>query len=385
MKTDLGGRWHAFSYNGKRSYVLTAVIGVLVISLLTLSYNRDHISTFGLRAHPDVESDSKSVSPSALAEEPHTPWLIAESDTKSDAPSALAKKPHTPWRIAESDSKSDAPSALAEEPHAPWLIAISTTVSDVQRRMFIRNSFISLYRNSGYFDYVFAMSRPPVEWAQMLEQENKTYGDMLIIDALEDNEWTAKHTKPLELLKLLSQGGWKGRSWDFVSKTDEDSWIYPNGFFEDYLRPMIERRDTHPINRIMMGMPLTYCAKDLSPAGGFETFSWDLVQLLPELRERHGYDSEWEDCQPAIYLEKADVEYNFISIEAERAFDIIKENFHGKTPEIDDLGPVEELTGAVYIHRLKSDEEWLRAAALFDENGFIAKSKDGLSDEDNPE
>lgn len=320
---------------------MTAVIGALVLALLALSYNRDRILS---------------------------PYSFDNTSNEQK-----------PEGIPEPDSKS----AVAEPPHAPWLLAVSTTFSHVQRRMLIRNTFINLYHESGHFDYMFAISKPPAQWTHMIEQENKIFGDIFIVDTLEDNEWTAKHTKPIELLTLLSQGRWKGRSWDFVSKTDEDSWVYPTGFFQDYLRPLIENKDTHPINRTMLGMPLEYCAKGLSPAGGFETFSWDLVQLLPELRRaRHPetLDSVYEDCQPAKYLEDAGIEYNFVSLEGERAFDVEKENFHVRQFD-EDFGPVEELTGAIYIHRLETDEEWLRAAALFDRNGFIAKSKDGASGE----
>lgn len=363
---DLSGHRYAFSYHGKRSYILTAVIGTLALFLLTLSYNRDHIFN-----HQSFDNTSYTHETEDF-QQPKGQQIVGSND-KTWMPEG--SKVHSK---GESDSKS----ASAGDTHAPWLIAIPTTFSHVQRRMFIRNSYINLYHESGHFDYIFAISKPPVEWTQMLEQENKTFGDIFIVDTLEDNEWTAKHTKPLELLRLLSLGRWKGRSWDFVSKTDEDSWIYPTGFFQDYLRPLIEHQDTHPINRTILGMPLVYCAKGLSPAGGFETFSWDLVQLLPELRERHSttYDDAYEDCQPAKYLEDAGIEYTFVPLEGERAFDIVKENFHGRLFD-KDFGPVEELTGAVYIHRLKSDEEWLRAAALFDKNGFIAKSKDISSDE----
>lgn len=367
---DLAGRRYAFSYNGKRSCILTAVISALVLALLILSYNRAHI----LSPH-SFDNTSNEQKPEGF-QQPK-----GQQDVESD---------HNAWvpegSKAHSKAGSDSKSALAEDTHAPWLLAISTTFSHVQRRMFIRNTYINLYHGSGHFDYMFAISKPPAQWTQMIEQENKTFGDIFIVDTLEDNEWTAKHTKPIELLRLLSQGRWKGRSWDFVSKTDEDSWVYPTGFFQDYLRPLIERKDTHSINRTMMGMPLVYCAKGLSPAGGFETFSWDLVQLLPELRERHPttLDDVYEDCQPAKYLEHAGIEYNFVSLEGERAFDVVKETFHGHLFD-KDYGPIEELTGAIYIHRLKSDDEWLRAAALFDENGFVTKSKNGTSDKGSSE
>lgn len=366
---DLGGHRYAFSYHGKKNYILTAVIGALALFLLTLSYNRDHILN---RQSFDHASNKQEI------EDFQQPKGQQDVGSNHKASVAEGSKVHSK---GESDSKS----ALAEDTHAPWLIVISTTFSHVQRRMFIRNSYINLYHSSGHFDYMFAISKPPVEWTQMLEQENKTYGDIFVVDTLEDNEWTAKHTKPLELLRLLSLGRWKGRSWDFVSKTDEDSWVYPTGFFQDYLRPLIDHQDTHPINRTILGMPLSYCAKGLSPAGGFETFSWDLVQLLPELREQHSakYDDVYEDCQPAKYLELSAIEYTFVSLEGERAFDVVKENFHGHLFD-NDYGPIEELTGAVYIHRLKTDEEWLRAAALFDRNGFIAKTKNGSSDKSSP-
>ncbi|MCJ1278709.1 hypothetical protein MMC21_006526 [Puttea exsequens] len=262
--------------------------------------------------------------------------------------------------------------------HPPWLIAVSVSARNLQRRTLIRYTWMDWYARAGHFEGIFFLARPDPAWADVIQKENATYGDILVLDGIEeDSQWTATHTKPLELLKVVAQGGWKGRKYDFVSKVDEDSWIEAKGFYEDFLRPRLEDEQGTPLdppNMTMIGCLINCDGVDKAPAGGFETFSWDMVDLLPRLHEEFPNEGEAEDCLMGKLLEDARIPFEFVDMIPDRGVDV---NEVGHAFWGEEKGELEDFPEALVIHNAKTDEMWMRVVGLYDENGWTRDHAEG--------
>ena len=161
-----------------------------------------------------------------------------------------------------------------------------------------------------------------------------------------------------------------------MSKVDDDSFVDVGTFFEEFLAPRLEEGNNTIIARYLSwaqmrpddGVDYT------CPGGQFYTLSWDMVQLLVRLYEKHPIDDLMEDGLLGTLLHEEKYEFEFVDLEDQRAFDV-HEDGHAWGMKGEDLGLVSKMQEAVNPHKMKTDEEYLRVAALFDEGGFRGRGK----------
>ena len=209
------------------------------------------------------------------------------------------------------------------------------------------------------------------------------FGDILLLD-MEDNEWNANHLKPFEVLKNVTGGGWKNRTYDFVSKVDQDSYVDPVRVWEKYLSSV-------PPDRLMLSMPHEeFCAYP-APQGGFYTLSWDLAEMIAGLYANMTDRSHisQEDCQVGRFPHDAKEDFTFMSMQTSESFDVIsdnekeQENFYARewVGNLKSKGSIKDLKAdVVFLHQMKEDWKWMSVMNLFDKDGW-RKSKSGSAGE----
>jgi hypothetical protein len=201
-------------------------------------------------------------------------------------------------------------------------------------------------------------------WESQVKKENETYGDLIVLWQLEENPHIPITIKPLEFFKYLQVQGWK---YDFVSEVDDDSFILVPEFYSKYLKPNIGRE------RVMIARQLrTRDPWDSSssipyyvfPGGQFCTLSWDLCTLLTSLHSVNPIDDVIEDKLLGLLLHEADEPYTFVILSSRVAFDV------GEDVKEPDAWAHMVDEGAINPHKMKADDQYLRVAAFFDENGL---------------
>lgn len=105
----------------------------------------------------------------------------------------LSPFPFSPMR---NETKSEG----QNEQHNPWLAAVISTAGDAERRTLIRSSWMQLFRDVP-FDGRFVVSNPGQRWTETVASENRTYGDMIVLDNIAEDDVTANTVKTLELYK----------------------------------------------------------------------------------------------------------------------------------------------------------------------------------------
>ncbi|KAL6715388.1 hypothetical protein ACLMJK_006349 [Lecanora helva] len=307
--------------------------------------------------HPNLTA-SNSSSPTAIA---HPQKLELEEDGQ-----------HFP--SPSSTAHPQKPKPEGEQKHAPWLLYTSSSSHDFQRRFLIRWSWVNTFANSSIYDHIFAVSTTDPLLISLIKKENETYGDILLLDHLEDTHFIANGIKPFEVLKKLTAGGWKGRTYDFVSKLDQDSWVDPVRVWEKYLK----RRRMVTGRRLMLSMPHEDFCGCPSPQGGFYTLGWPLAKTIVRLFDNVDIPKEeidQEDCQVGRWPTDAGEDFDFVPMDEEESFDIegeegeyVARDWVGETKI---RGPVGALKKAVFLHQLKEDEKWLTIQTMFDQTGWL--------------
>ena len=257
-----------------------------------------------------------------------------------------------------------------EEPS--WLIWTSSAAHLRQRREIIRSTWQTYYRNASFEPY-FVIGSPGPEWLPLIQQENRTYGDMIMLEGHGDNKEFATTIKAFETVKFFRDRALiTGKKWTFLSKIDDDSFLQATAFRNDFLAPHQHSK------RKIISRVVQYSRPHVFPGGQFYTLTWDLVELIAHLYETttrdlvHDMDlperkltKRHEDFMVADLMVEAGEDFDYVELSDERAFDIITE------------GNVTER--AINPHRLKSDEQYLWLAAMFDEDGYRGSERDGIN------
>ena len=132
------------------------------------------------------------------------------------------------------------PKPDAHQTRAPWLLFTSSSSADFQRRQLIRWSWINTFANASLYEHIFAVNTKVPALISFIKKENETFGDILLLEDLEDTRDIANTIKPFEVIRKLTWEGWKRRkSYDFVSKVDQDAWVDPVRVWERYIQPRI--------------------------------------------------------------------------------------------------------------------------------------------------
>lgn len=261
----------------------------------------------------------------------------------------------------------------------PWLAAVISSAGDAQRRYLIRSSWMSLYRDVP-FDGRFVVANPGPQWTGAVAKENRTFGDMIVLDHIAEDDVTANTIKTLEFYKWLVEHG--PRRYEFVSKMDTDLWFNARGFWERFLLPKT-RKDAatgqllSTVNRTIFGELYYSKTYDLVfPHGAMYTASWDTVALLASLQERFKVVTG-EDMATAILLLKGREQANFVNFRGTEKFDYDEADTRGDGTAWARQGTHPNSTyhalvgsNAIAVHQLKSEDSFLKVAECFDEQGI---------------
>jgi hypothetical protein len=249
--------------------------------------------------------------------------------------------------------------------HKYWIIGTITAYHNQDRRNIIRNSWQKLYRRYNA-TFRFVICRPSEEYSPIIEAENNTYGDLIVLSHLEENFHTAATIKPMEFFRYLKANN---MSYTYVSRIDDDGFLNVPGFWDEYLYPnladprrVIIARDTYPMK---LQTPF--------PGGQFYTMSWDLMNLLIRLYDKNPIITENDDLIFGHLMTDAQEKYKLIDLFCYKAFDY--------NPYVSDVNRWEHMVtkSAINPHKLKKKEVYLEVASMFDENGVNVSAVDEVN------
>jgi hypothetical protein len=257
----------------------------------------------------------------------------------------------------------------------PWLAAVICAASDAQSRMRIRASWMTMYRDVP-FDGRFVIANPGPRFTEMVAMENRTHGDMIVLDQIQEDDFTANTLKTLEFYKYLSSNNLR---YEYVTKLDTDSWLNARGFWDRYLVPRLsnETGQLRATSAKTVISELYWSApRDLVfPNGSMYTITWDLVDILVALQYRFSV-LMGKDMTFSILLLKGKQLINFINFRGSEKFDYDDRDSRGDgtawARPNSRLSSVSHAIGsrdAILVHHLKSEAVWFKVASCFDENG----------------
>merc|ERR1712000_17132 len=262
------------------------------------------------------------------------------------------------------------------KPPSPWLVTVISPATDAARRMLIRSTWMRLYRDVP-FDARFVISNPGPRWMENIRIENRTFGDMIVLDHLQEDAVTANTVKTIELYKWLIG---HNRKYEFVSKMDTDLFFNARGFWNRYLTPLLANQTGTPeatVERTIIG-ELYYSARHdlVFPHGAMYTATWDMVELLSDLQDRY-HVVTGEDMAVAMLMLRGKEVANMINFKGSEKFDYedadsrgdgtawARSKSHGNATS-------HAITGqdALAVHELKDERLFLKVADCFDEHGI---------------
>jgi hypothetical protein len=250
-----------------------------------------------------------------------------------------------------------------------WFIATICSASSIQRRMMIRATWQTLYRNIPMTTR-FVLGKPDELWKPVLDLENKHYDDIVILDNIPDDSHTANTIKSIELFRYLLE---TGEHYELVSKMDDDSFLNARTFWNQYVLPLLKKESE--LERTIIGRRIE---KDLLyPGGQFYTLTWDLLPDLVSCQDQFRITDQDEDWLVGTLLAKGGMNWSLIELENSVAFDYHEQdarnettsaakNFTSQNSWSHAVGPQ-----AINPHKMKDDETYLKVAACFDNDGVI--------------
>lgn len=276
--------------------------------------------------------------------------------------------------------------------HEPtWLIATISAYSSQRRRNIIRATWQSLYPNPA-FSTRFVIAKPSALWHPLIKHENDTYGDLIILEHLEESAKIANTIKSVEFLKHVAAAPTAETPWEFVSKIDDDSFLSAERFYREFILPRLpshrktaaapddhnnnhndddnhDDTDNNNNNGTLIARRLLRPDRPFStPGGQFYTLSINLVRLIASTHHKTPISDLPEDVLVGKLLYDANAQFEFVELDDERAFDVSDELGRLSKEKVD-LGPMDGR--ALNPHKMKDDEMYLRVAALFGKEGFV--------------
>lgn len=197
----------------------------------------------------------------------------------------------------------------------------------------------------------------------LIQHENATYGDLILMSDLEESPHVANTVKTMKFFSRLAT---EGPLYKFVSKIDDDSFLDLPPFYNDFIVPRLERAD----QLIVMGHPLTHYEPEFPyPSGQFYTVTWNTVLTLARLFAANPIDDEHEDVLIGRLLYENDQSFEGVWINNQKMFDLDEAVWDDSLPRHAVMG------GSINPHMLKEDETYLRVAAAYDEHGLKPDEK----------
>ncbi|KAK6210965.1 hypothetical protein QIS74_10229 [Colletotrichum tabaci] len=270
----------------------------------------------------------------------------------------------------------------------PWLAAVISTASDIERRMLIRSTWMRLFEDVP-FDGRFVVSNPGPRWTEVVANENGTFGDMIVLDHIAEDDVTANTIKTLEFYKWLVD---HELHYEFVSKMDTDLWLNARGFWDRFLSPRLStdaatgvQRST--VRKTLIGELYYSPTWDLVfPHGAMYTATWDMVQLLAHLQGKQNVVTG-EDMAIATLMLNGRERASFVNFRGTEKFDYDDDDArHDGTAwartRTHPSAIQHALVGqdAIAIHQLKDESLWFKVADCFDGDGVKPAPKTSHSE-----
>ncbi|KAG9251332.1 uncharacterized protein F5Z01DRAFT_627810 [Emericellopsis atlantica] len=332
----------------RRVALITGLLALLLIKLMfTLSQDRPH--------HAPFETPASD--------------LIVHGEPVKFLP--VPQYPLAPFPESPMHSLLD-----EQKPPSPWLVTVISPATDAARRMLIRSTWMHLYRDVP-FDARFVISNPGPQWMENIRIENRTFGDMIVLDHIPEDDVTANTIKTIELYKWLIA---RGHHYEFVSKMDTDLWFNARGFWERYLTPLLRDDDAgRPralVERTIIGELYFSKRHDLVfPHGAMYTATWDMVELLSKLQDEHNVITG-EDMAVAMLMLRGREVANMINFKGTEKFDYDDGDSRGDGTawarrRTHPNATQHAIAGqdALAVHQLKDEKLFLKVADCFDERG----------------
>ena len=259
--------------------------------------------------------------------------------------------------------------------HHPWLGAVICSPWDIKRRMLIRFTWMRLYQ-AVPMDQRFVVSNPGPQWTQIIVMENQTYGDMIVLDHIPEDDFTANTVKTIEFYRWLKEKS--PRKYEFVSKMDTDLWVNARALYDRHLLPRMDDNLKANVNFTLIGQ-LYYNGfhKTAFAHGALYTATWDIVELLPVLQDEF-HVIAGEDLAMAWLLMKGKQKVTLATLTEAEKFEFDKKDLRPgevtawarNTTDVTSQSHALYGKDAIGVHQLKNDNDWLILATCFDENGI---------------
>lgn len=276
------------------------------------------------------------------------------------------------------------------DPHTTrpkWLLATMSRYENYQRRSVIRSSWQRLFKPSGFFETRFVIARPKPEYQHLIDFENSTYGDIIVLEDLgpTDDPREAKNRNAIETWKYLLRNG---MNYNLVSKVEDDVFVNANEAYRRFIEPHLHSSMTIIGHSFKWPDPSTG-AEWLCAGGQFYTLSWDLMTTAVQLHDEIAFKStKGEDTILGELLYKGGYVYgpngnlSFVDINAEEDLNIdVTSEYHASTLYRGDVGPISDLPiSPISLHMLKEEEKYLNVAAYFDESGWLGTPKEIMAE-----
>lgn len=262
----------------------------------------------------------------------------------------------------------------------PWLGAVICAAWDIERRMLIRYTWMKLFKNVP-MDHRFVVSNPGPHWTDIVSQENKTYGDMIVLEHLPEDDFTANTVKTIEFYRWLVDNN---QRYEFVSKMDTDLFVNARAMYDQKLLPRLESTPAGlraTVNYTTIGQFYYDSYHHASfPHGAIYTVTWDVVELLPKLQDQY-HIIAGEDVTMAWLLMKGKQKVTMVVLSEAEKFEFDRTDMRptppgwGRTPwareETDVTSSWHAMHGSniLAIHQLKKDDDWLMVTQEFNETG----------------
>ncbi|KAF2260425.1 hypothetical protein CC78DRAFT_523335 [Lojkania enalia] len=252
-----------------------------------------------------------------------------------------------------------------------WLIATMSAAKNIQRRMIIRGTWQRLYHSNTPFISKFFVARVDDIWATVIHAENETYGDIIELTHLEEKAEVAKHYKPLEFWVHVAET--EPERYDFLSKIDDDSFLDARAFWEGWLKPAL---DAEKAKETVWARTLPRDGYTF-PGGQMYTLTNDLMKRAARLYKENPRQDEEEDVLIARLLFEAGDTWEHIDMPSTMAYDYQARDLldpgQAWARKGADLTLWEHAVGpgSVNPHKMKKDEDYLKVAACWDENGYL--------------
>jgi len=222
----------------------------------------------------------------------------------------------------------------------------------------MRNYQINPYKHYN-ITWRFFLSRPDEAYEDLIQSENKTHGDIVILRDIEDTRDNARQRKPFGFFRYVEEQLGKFK---YVAKMDDDAFLNIPMFMEMYMTEEHLNQDKNIIARMIKQEVDHNC---MEPIGWFYAVSWNLFLVLNDRLAHHHIDRQEEDFEVGLAICQSGVQYNYTLFDVAKAHDL---QFVDK-PVRNDYWHV-AWNQSLLVHQLKSEFNYVQTTQCCSMEGF---------------